>query len=70
MEQKPGFLFKVLVIGELATGKTALIKRSVQNIFTEQYRATVYLCLVITHSLISLFLDRSGFCFENCHIGR
>ena len=51
MEQKREYLFKVLVIGELATGKTALVKRYVHNFFSEHYRATVrilvgYLSLV------------------------
>lgn len=41
MDQKREFLFKVLVIGELATGKTALVKRYVHNFFSEHYRATV-----------------------------
>ena len=41
MDQKREYLFKVLVIGELATGKTALVKRYVHNFFSEHYRATV-----------------------------
>jgi Ras-related protein Rab-32 len=41
MDQKREFLFKVLVIGELATGKTALVKRYVHSFFSEHYRATV-----------------------------
>ncbi|CAF1673557.1 unnamed protein product [Adineta ricciae] len=40
-EQKREYLFKVLVIGELATGKTALVKRYVHNFFSEHYRATI-----------------------------
>ncbi|CAF3813680.1 unnamed protein product, partial [Adineta steineri] len=39
--EKREFLFKVLVIGELATGKTALVKRYVHNFFSEHYRATI-----------------------------
>ncbi|UJR23928.1 hypothetical protein I4U23_026900 [Adineta vaga] len=41
MDQKREYLFKVLVIGELATGKTALVKRYVHNFFSEHYRATI-----------------------------
>ncbi|CAF1020167.1 unnamed protein product [Didymodactylos carnosus] len=40
-EQKKEHLFKVLVIGELATGKTAVVKRYVHNFFSEHYRATI-----------------------------
>ncbi len=41
MDQKREYQFKVLVIGESATGKTALIKRYVHNFFPEFYQATV-----------------------------
>lgn len=34
-------LFKILVIGELATGKTSFIKRYVHQFFSAQYRATI-----------------------------
>lgn len=51
MEQKREFLFKVLVIGELATGKTALVNRYVQNIFTGRYQTTVI--FVSCHHLFS-----------------
>ena len=35
------FLFKILVIGELGSGKTSFIKRYVHNLFSEHYRATI-----------------------------
>jgi len=35
------FLFKVLIIGELGTGKTSFIKRYVHQFFSEHYRATI-----------------------------
>ncbi|XP_075059696.1 ras-related protein Rab-32 isoform X2 [Mixophyes fleayi] len=35
------YFFKVLVIGEIGVGKTCIIKRYVQHLFTEHYRATI-----------------------------
>lgn len=34
-------LFKVLVVGELGVGKTSIIKRTVHNIYNQNYKATV-----------------------------
>ena len=34
-------LYKILVIGDLGTGKTAIIKRYVHQFFSEHYRATI-----------------------------
>mmetsp|Transcript_1019 Transcript_1019/g.1399 ORF Transcript_1019/g.1399 Transcript_1019/m.1399 type:complete len:220 (+) Transcript_1019:206-865(+) len=34
-------LFKVLVVGDIGTGKTSLIKRYVHNIFTMHYKSTI-----------------------------
>ncbi|XP_075678456.1 RAS oncogene family member Rab32 isoform X2 [Dermatophagoides pteronyssinus] len=35
------YLFKILVIGELGTGKTSFIKRYVHQYFSQYYRATI-----------------------------
>ncbi|KAI7685529.1 hypothetical protein SSS_02573 [Sarcoptes scabiei] len=35
------YLFKILVIGELGTGKTSFIKRFVHQYFSQYYRATI-----------------------------
>jgi len=39
--EKREHLFKVIVIGELGTGKTAIIKRYVHQFFSQHYRATI-----------------------------
>lgn len=39
--EKREHLYKILVIGELGTGKTSFIKRYVHQFFSENYRATI-----------------------------
>merc|ERR1712062_517069 len=39
--ERSEYIFKVLVIGELGSGKTSLIKRYVHDFFTQHYRATI-----------------------------
>ena len=39
--EKKEHLYKILVIGDLGTGKTSIIKRYVHNFFSVHYRATV-----------------------------
>jgi len=39
--EKKEHLYKVLVIGELGTGKTSIIKRYVHQFFSQHYRATI-----------------------------
>lgn len=46
--EKKEHLYKVLVIGDLGTGKTSIIKRYVHNFFSVHYRATVsFSCICI-----------------------
>jgi len=40
------YLYKILVIGDLGTGKTSIIKRYVHNIFSTNYKSTVSLNLI------------------------
>ena len=46
--EKREHLYKVLVIGELGTGKTSIIKRYVHQFFSQHYRATVRLAVLLT----------------------
>jgi GTPase SAR1 family protein len=39
--QAQEYTIKILVIGELGTGKTAIIQRYVKNVFSSYYRNTV-----------------------------
>lgn len=39
--QQKNHLYKILVIGDLGTGKTSIIKRYVHSFFSQNYRATI-----------------------------
>ncbi|XP_049788930.1 fibrous sheath CABYR-binding protein-like isoform X2 [Schistocerca nitens] len=41
LPEKREHLYKILVIGELGTGKTSIIKRYVHQFFSQHYRATI-----------------------------
>ena len=68
MEQKREYLFKVLVFGEWDSGKTALVKRYVHNVFSESYRKTVNISSHSPPFDSSSRIDRRGFCIENSQI--
>jgi len=40
-QAKREIILKIVIIGDMATGKSALVKRYVHNVFSEHYRATV-----------------------------
>ena len=54
---KKEHLYKILVIGDLGTGKTSIIKRYVHQFFSPHYRATVspFLCCD-SQTCLSLFV--------------
>lgn len=52
MKEKTEFLFKVLVIGDLGTGKTSIIKRYVHQFFSIHYRATVSLVICLVFCMV------------------
>ncbi|VDO49768.1 unnamed protein product, partial [Onchocerca flexuosa] len=35
------FLFKILIIGDVGTGKSSIVQRYAHNLFTQHYKATV-----------------------------
>jgi GTPase SAR1 family protein len=40
-ESPKEFLFKILVVGDVGTGKTSIVRRYVMNFFNQYYKATV-----------------------------
>ncbi|VBB32541.1 unnamed protein product [Acanthocheilonema viteae] len=38
---KDQFLFKILIIGDVGTGKSSIVQRYAHNLFTQHYKATV-----------------------------
>eukprot|EP01136_Pigoraptor_vietnamica_P025484 Opistho-1_new@79559 len=48
------YLYKVLVVGDIATGKTSIIKRYVHNIFSMHYKATVSASFYVSSFLSSI----------------
>ena len=46
-------LYKILVIGDLGTGKTSIIKRYVHQCFSPHYRATVSLFMFLPSGFVS-----------------
>lgn len=46
------YLFKILIIGEIASGKTSFIKRYVHKFFSSYYRATVKSALIMIQVIL------------------
>jgi hypothetical protein len=81
--EKKEHLYKILVIGELGTGKTSLIKRYVHNLYSPNYRATVstklilfcfyfdflYIGLFTLVYLIFIPVDRCRLCSKSLKLG-
>lgn len=64
------FLYKILVVGDIGTGKTSIIKRYVHNIFSTAYKSTVRLhnaCAKI--STYCLPEDWCRFCTQSAELG-
>ena len=51
-------VFKILILGDSGTGKTALVRRSVHDFFTEGYRSTIGVDFSLKVSVVHLFLSR------------
>ncbi|KAI1724231.1 ras family domain-containing protein [Ditylenchus destructor] len=70
-------LFKIIVIGDISTGKTSLIQRYVHDIINQHYKATLGVdfatkLVQCDDTLVRLqFWDISGwFFYSSCHIER
>lgn len=48
--------FKVLVIGDIGTGKTSIIKRYVHNYYPQNYRSTVGLVALVAQFTVCLVI--------------
>nr|KAG5698610.1 hypothetical protein BaRGS_027121 [Batillaria attramentaria] len=59
--EKKEHLYKILVIGELGTGKTSIIKRYVHQFFSQHYRATAKEGLVNNTAQMDEFCKEKGF---------
>ena len=49
-------VFKILILGDSGTGKTALVRRSVHDFFTEGYRSTIGVDFSLKVSVVQLIL--------------
>ena len=49
-------VFKILILGDSGTGKTALVRRSVHDFFTEGYRSTIGVDFSLKVGVVQLIL--------------
>ena len=52
-QQSYDYLFKLLIIGDQATGKSCLLRRFVQDVFSEEYVATIGIDFMIKEVTIA-----------------
>lgn len=73
--EKREHLYKILVIGELGTGKTSFIKRYVHQFFSQNYRATIGVgkkkkkIEIFSLETKYILVIQSRFCVESVKLG-
>ena len=50
--EKREYLYKILVIGDNAVGKSSIVKRYVHNFFTDRYKATVSFQTIVNSQML------------------
>ena len=60
-------VFKILILGDSGTGKTALVRRSVHDFFTEGYRSTIGVDFSLKVSVVQLNLAGHRNFHEYCN---
>jgi GTPase SAR1 family protein len=53
------YFYKILVVGDLGTGKTSILKRYVEKMFSTRYKSTVrYFSLYISETSLTHQINR------------